>query len=1002
MSDSDTNKIDLVREKLSRMNGREYWRSLDEAADSREFQEMIKKEFPREAELWGDGYSRRDFLKVMGASLSLGGLTACIKQPEEKIVPYVKAPEMLVPGTPLKYATAHVLGGYAVGILATSHMGRPTHIQGNPDHPSSLGATDVYAIASLLNLYDPDRSQTVQYRGNISNWEKFFSDARLQLEAQRPLGGAGLRILTPNITSPTLGGQLQALQAAFPKAQWHQYEPCSMDNVREGARLAFGEYLQPRYHFDKADIILSLDADFLGTGPGNVRHARDFANRRRVKGTRANLNRLYCAESTPTITGGMADHRFVMRASEVEGFARVIAGRLNVPGVGNASTVVDENKISAVLSDLQRHRGASIILAGNHQPPVVHALAHAMNAALGNIGNTVEYAEPAEVKPVNHHQSLAELVADITKASVDMLLILGGNPVYDAPADMQFGTLLERVKFSVHLSMYEDETSAKCLWHLPESHYLEAWSDARALDGTVTIMQPLILPLYSTKSIHEVLDHLTGEGRAGDEIVRAHWKGKERGTDFESWWRQSLNDGLVAGSAIQPKAVSLKNVVWNFAPHLEDNATEGGVEIMFRPDPSIYDGRFANNGWLQELPKQVTRITWDNVALMAPAMIRRMNLKDGDIVALSINGATVKAPAWTLPGHPDNAVTLHLGYGRAKAGRIGTGIGANAYALRTSATPWFSAGVQIGKSGEWYKVASTQEHWSMEGRPIIREASVEKFLAEPDFAKHMAHAPTDKESFYPPYAYDGYAWGMAIDLNACTGCNACMIACQSENNIPVVGKAQVERGREMHWIRVDRYYVGSDLDNPEMAVMPVACQHCENAPCEPVCPVAATTHDHEGLNVMTYNRCVGTRYCSNNCPYKVRRYNFLQYSDTKTESLQLAHNPDVTVRNRGIMEKCTYCIQRISAARIEAKKENRLIRDGEVVTACQAACPAQAIVFGDINDKASRVASMKSEPRAYGLLAELNTKPRTSYLAKLRNPHPDLAEKTLSTTDHHG
>ncbi len=991
--------IDDVRAKLANTGGKEYWRSLDELADSDDFKAFVQKEFPREAETFGNGYSRRDFLKVMGASLSLAGLTACVKQPEEKIVPYVKAPEHLVPGKPLYYATAFVLGGYATGVLAKSHMGRPTGIEGNPDHPASLGAADIFCTASLLDLYDPDRLQGVQYKGEPSSWERFTQTVRPLVAVQRSLRGAGIRILTQNVTSPTLGWQIQSILDEFPEAKWHQYEPCGLDNVREGTKLAFGEYLHTRYHFDKADIVLSLDADFLGTGPANVRHAYDFANRRRVSGTQAKMSRLYCAESTPTITGGMADHRMRMKASEVEEFARTIAYHLGATAAPTGSSGIAAKKLDSLISDLKNHRGSSIIIAGNHQPPVVHAFAHAMNIALGNVGVTVEYTEPVEVNPVNHVQSLKSLADDIANGAVDMLLVLGGNPAYDAPRDTKFGDLLGNVPFSLHVSLHDNETSFACQWQLPESHYLEAWGDARAFDGTATIMQPLILPLYASKSSNEVLDLMFGSNRPGEELVRAYWKSKSSQVGFESWWRKSLNDGVVAGTALQPKPAKLIAAGWSKTTSLNSN----DLELMFRPDPSVFDGRFANNGWLQELPKHITRNTWDNVALMSPMTMEKYELSDGDVVELTFNGVSAKLPAWTMPGHPDDSATMHLGYGRTRAGRVGTGIGANVYALRTSSSQYFASGATIAKTGIRYKVACTQDHWSMENRPIVREATTSEFNKHPEFAKHMAHRPTEKETFYPPYTYDGYAWAMAIDLNACTGCNACMIACVAENNIPVVGKAQVENGREMHWIRVDRYYVGSDLDNPEMVVMPVACQHCENAPCEPVCPVAATTHDHEGLNVMTYNRCVGTRYCSNNCPYKVRRYNFLQYSDTHTESLQLLRNPDVTVRNRGVMEKCTYCVQRISAARIEAKKENRLIRDGEIVTACQSACPAQAITFGDMNDKSSKIAQMKADPREYGLLAELNTKPRTSYLAKLRNPHPNSEDvKEKITSDHHG
>ncbi|MEO8167052.1 MAG: 4Fe-4S dicluster domain-containing protein, partial [bacterium] len=582
--------------------------------------------------------------------------------------------------------------------------------------------------------------------------------------------------------------------------------------------------------------------------------------------------------------------------------------------------------------------------------------------------------------------------------SVDMLLIFGCNPVYNAPADMKFGDLISKVAFTVHLATHEDETSLKCLWHIPESHYLEAWGDARAFDGTATIMQPLILPLYATRSLHEVLDSMFASGRDGEEIVKSYWQKKAGVPDFNSWWRKSLNDGVVAGTAFSPKQVAASNVNWKFS-----SPASQGMEIIFRPDQSIHDGRFSNNPWLQELPKHISRVAWDNIALVSPSSAQKLGLELGDMMELTISGRSEKFPAWIMPGHPDESVTVYFGYGRTKAGKVGTGIGANAFALRSSDTIYFASGLQIKKTGKQVELASTQDHGSMEGRPIVREASITEFNAKPDFAQHMAHKPNQEQSFYPEYKYDGYKWAMTIDLNACVGCNACMIACVSENNIPVVGKSQVDNGREMHWIRIDRYYVGNDLDNPELVVMPVTCQHCENAPCEPVCPVLATQHDHEGLNVMTYNRCVGTRYCGDNCPYKVRRFNFLQYSDTTTKTFQLMRNPDVTVRNRGVMEKCSYCLQRISAARIEAKKDDRMIRDGEVVTACQSACPTQAIWFGDMNDKTSKIAELKADPRAYGLLEELNTKPRTSYLAKLRNPNPELvSENQANEPTHHG
>ena len=982
-------KLDLqtIRQRLSEGNGRQRWRSLEQLADTEEFREFLQREFPREASVWEDGVSRRSFLKIMGASLSLAGLSACVKQPDEKIIPYVKQPEIVVPGRPLSFATAMVMGGYATGILVTSNMGRPTKIEGNPDHPYSLGSTDAFTQASILGLYDPDRSQVVLNKGSINTWSKFVDTLQLALKIQRPLKGAGLRILTETVTSPTLGNQLQALLEMFPQAKWHQYEPVNLDSVRDGAMMAFGEHLQTHYHFDKADVILSLDADFLGSGPAHVRDARDFASRRRVEGARADINRLYAAESTPSITGGMADHRMRVKAAEVESLARAVAAGVGITVVSAPSLNENQtNWIGAVIGDLQKHRGASIVIPGPEQPGIVHALAHVINQALGSNGKTITYTNTPEVSSVNKSDSLQSLVDDMNSGAVDILVIIDTNPVYDAFQDMNFAEALGKVKFSAHLGLYEDETSAKCIWHIPESHYLESWSDARAFDGTTTIMQPLIAPLYNTKSSHELLDEILGEfGRKGYDIVTEYWKSQKSDIGFDGFWRTALNNGIVEGTTLPSRTVSLRTTAdtWESGP-----PSDQGMELIFRPDPTVWDGRFANNGWLQELPKPITKLTWDNAAYVSPATAEKLGVRNEDMVELKSNGQAVEAPIWIWPGHPDDSVTLHLGYGRIRAGRIGSSIGVNGYALRTSSDAWVAQGLEVRKTGRRYTLACTQDHSSMEGRELVRQASVEKFLADPAFAKKLEHIPAEAESLFPRVESDGYAWGMTIDLNSCTGCNACVIACQSENNIPIVGKEQVERGREMHWIRIDRYYEG-ELDDPETHIQPVTCMHCEMAPCEVVCPVAATTHDSEGLNVMTYNRCVGTRYCANNCPYKVRRFNFLQYSDTETETYKMMNNPDVTVRNRGVMEKCTYCVQRISHARIDAKTEGRSMQDGDVVTACQSACPSQAIMFGNINDKNSRIAKLKADPRDYNLLSELNTKPRTSYLAKIKNPNPE-------------
>jgi len=635
------------------------------------------------------------------------------------------------------------------------------------------------------------------------------------------------------------------------------------------------------------------------------------------------------------------------------------------------------------------------VIPGEEQPAAVHALAHAMNQALGAAGKTVFHTEPVEAEPAMQIESLRQLATDASQGLVDVLLILGGNPVFSAPADVELGTALAKVGLRIHVGLYEDETAELCHWHVPQAHALETWSDARAYDGTVTVMQPLIEPLYDGKSLHEVVAAIfTKQEPSSYALVRDTWKTKV-GADFERVWRRTLHDGVMRDSAFAPKQVSLKG---DWAAHLAEakpeaarKSPEGGLEIAFRPDPTIFDGRFANNGWLQELAKPQTKLSWDNAAIVGPATAERLGLQNQEVVELRFNGRSVEAPVWIQPGHAADCVTVHLGYGRRRTGRVGAGAGFDAYQIRTSQAPWAGVGLALQKTGKRRPLAATQLHHSMEGRHIVVAAPLEEFRAHPDFAQQQVETPAADETIFPPYKYDGYAWGMSIDLNACVGCNACVIACQAENNISVVGRDQVIRGREMHWIRVDRYYKGG-LDNPETYLQPVPCMQCENAPCEVVCPVGATNHSAEGLNDMVYNRCVGTRYCSNNCPYKVRRFNFYLYADWTTDSLKGVRNPNVTVRSRGVMEKCTYCVQRINAAKIEAEKQDRKVRDGEIQTACQQACPAEAIVFGDINDRQSRVAKLKANPRNYGLLADLNTRPRTTYLARVTNPNPEITK----------
>jgi MoCo/4Fe-4S cofactor protein with predicted Tat translocation signal len=999
---SKKGKVDLesVRSQIEQVaeqkTGPEYWRSLEELAGSAEFQEALHREFPKGASEWLDSISRRGFLKVMGASLGLAGMTACVKLPNEPIVPYVRQPEDVVPGRPMFYATAVTLGGYASPVLVESHLGRPTKIEGNDLHPASLGGTDIFVQASILGLYDPDRSQTVASMGDVRSWQAFTSAIRGPLSAQKALQGAGIRILTPTISSPTLADQLRNFLKIYPQAKWHVYEPVNRDNVLEGAKLAFGQPVETRYDFSKADVIVSLDADFLYAGfPGNVRYIRDFAARRNPDG---NMNRLYVIESTPTSTGAKADHRWSGRS----GWVAALATRLAQNQFISAATSVNgeiagevPGSIGTLIQELLAHRGSCLVVAGDHQSPEVHGLTHAMNAKLGNVGKTVFYSDPVDANPVNHTESIKDLVADMNGGKVDLLVILGGNPAYEAPADLNFADVLKnsKVPLRVHLGLYQNETAELCQWHVNQAHELEAWGDARAYDGTVSIIQPMIAPLYGGKSALEFVALLSGQADVtAHELVRAYWQKQHAEADFEQFWRKSLHDGWIEATTFAPKTLALKNT--NFRGTTFADAGTGGMELNFRRDPTIYDGQFSNNGWLQELPKPMSKLTWDNAVLIGPKMADRLGLKTEDVVEVELNGRKVTGPVWIQAGHPDNSVTVTLGYGRTRAGRVGTAQGFNAYALRTSAAPWVTTGVQIRKTGQTYKLASTQGYQTMDTpdgahRPLVREATLEEYKKDPSFAKE--EQPPPGLTLYPAYDYsrEDYAWGMAIDLNRCVGCNNCILACQSENNIAVVGKEQTVRGRHMHWLRVDAYYQG-DRDNPKAFFQPVPCMQCENAPCEVVCPVGATNHTSEGLNDMVYNRCVGTRYCSNNCPYKVRRFNFLLFQDWTTPQYKMMRNPDVSVRSRGVMEKCTYCVQRISERRIDAEREDRKITDSEVQTACQQSCPAEAIIFGNTNDPNSKVSELKAQTRNYSLLGELNTRPRTTYLAEVRNPNPEL------------
>jgi MoCo/4Fe-4S cofactor protein with predicted Tat translocation signal len=953
-----------------RQGGPRFWKSLEEWSQSPEFLPYLHREFPEHASEWTEGLSRRRFLQLMGASFALAGLAGCSRTPPEKLVPYVQRPEEIVPGRPLHYATTFSHRGYGKGVIVRSDMGRPTKIEGNPQHPASLGATDVFMQASILDLYDPDRSQILRQGENIATWDDFTQFAGTRVQEHEADQGAGLFLLTGRLVSPTFWDQLRRLKQRFPQMTWCEHEPAAP--VR--AQADNGKTIEPIYDLSRADVILSLDCDFLLHGAANLALTRAFSERRRDPDR--DFNRLYVVESATTITGAKADRRWRRKPSEIAVFAQQLADTILR---GATATPADLQQLTA---DLQQHRGTSVIMAGDYQPEIVHALAFQLNQALGNIGATVRYHEApnAGIAPT----PLNDFVAALHRGRARTLLIAGLNPVYALPPDLDFAGALASVPHSIHLSLHDDETSAHCAWHVPESHYLESWGDLLAFDGTPSLVQPLIEPLYpGSASLLEVMSLFVDlPPRTGYDIVHDFWQPRMPGDG----WERSLNQGVVTGviGVSLPPPVFVENVAPP-SPQPPSNATE--LEILFRPDDSVDDGRYANNGWLQELPRPLSKLTWDNVAALSPETARQLGVKTGDVVTLTVEQRSVRAPIWVQPGHADGCVSVTLGYGRTAAGQTGNGVGFGANLLRSSAAPWALDGLRVEKTGETHQLASTQQHFAMERRGLVQVQPLADYRRDPAHAKEEKPDPPTQDDLYPPFAYQGHAWAMSIDLNTCTGCNACVLACQAENNIPVVGRDQVWRGREMHWIRVDLYFDGEPAE-PAMHFEPVTCMQCEQAPCEVVCPVAATVYTSEGLNDMVYNRCVGTRYCSNNCPYKVRRFNFLAYNDVSHPTLALQKNPDVTVRSRGVMEKCTYCVQRIESARHQAEAESRPIRDGEIVTACQAACPAEAIVFGDKNDPGSRVSKLKALPRDYGLLADLNTHPRTTYLSKVTNPPP--------------
>ncbi len=1022
-----------------------YWRSLAQIEDSPEFRVALEREFPEGASELPEGISRRDMMMLVGASLSLAGLAGCIRRPVEEIVPYVTAPEEIVPGVPRYYATTMPFRRSAYGLIVESHEGRPTKIEGNPSHPSTLGASSARVQASVLGLYDPDRSQSVTQQGTRKSWNDFIAAWGQLSKAHDADGGASLAVLSESFSSPTLARLVSELRARYPRVQWATYDAVSDESRLAGLKQATGRDVDLMLRLDRASVILALDADPLLTDPEMIRHARGFADGRRTGASGGAMNRLYAVEGVYSLTGAMADHRLRLKSQQIPSFLAALAARIASPANGAANQAgagvpdVDPRWIDALAKDLQANRGKSLIVAGERQPAAVHAAVCALNTQLGNTGKTVSYYETKDAA-LPTVSSLASLVSAMKGGSLQTLVILGGNPVFDAPADLDFASAMSKVPHTIALGHAVDETSSKAEWHIPRAHYLESWGDARAVGGTLSLVQPLILPLFGGKSAVEVLGLIVaGQDRPGYDIVRETWKPILGEGEFDKTWNRVLHDGLFAGSQLPEVVPSLTgqplaelarlNGGTGAATRRADAAPADGLEIVFVPSSWLHDGRFANDGWLQELPDPLTKLTWDNPALVSPKTAETLGLAPEEMVRLDYAGRSLELPVWILPGMADGVVAVTLGYGRQRAGRVGSNVGFNTFTVRTSQAPGSGGGAKLTRLGRKYALSTTQHHGSMEGRPLVRESTLEEHRAElgsrPTGAEggHAADSPRaanaevpgpstgsgpsrvssgdgklgvfEEEphhfSLWKEHTYDqGHQWGMTIDLNACIGCNACMTACQSENNVPVVGKIQVAKDREMHWLRVDRYFSGEPSGSPEIVFQPVPCMQCEDAPCEQVCPVAATVHDAQGLNVMVYNRCIGTRYCSNNCPYKVRRFNFFNFTKDTPEILRLVMNPDVTVRSRGVMEKCTYCTQRINRAKIDAKLAGRELRDGDVKTACQQACPASAIEFGDIRDQSSRVVKAKGDPRNYALLDELNTRPRTTYLAKVRNPNPDL------------
>jgi MoCo/4Fe-4S cofactor protein with predicted Tat translocation signal len=1018
---------------------RDYWRSLEHLAQTPEIRAMAENEFssydPDEM-MKLPLVTRRRFVQLMSASMALAGLTlsGCRRWPQDKLAPYTSNPTNRIPGVPEQYATVMEISGVASPLLVTSFDGRPIKIEGNPSHPYSqtvagkIGAADAMAQASVLELYDPDRLTSVIDRtgsaDKLSDWDSFAAALRGAMSALPGDSMQGLAILSQASSSPTRHRFREQISKQYPKIQWVEFESLSRDNEIAGSVLALGKSARQVLHLDKASVMVFLDADPLLTHPAHVKYASDWASKRRSADL-GSMNRVYVAESALTTTGAVADVRMGVLPSQISPILAALAATL---GVGTASAQLSSDQqdfVNRAAADIKAHPNAAVVALGSHVAPQDQALCLALNNAIGAVGNTLTLHEvPIDQRP-DHFEALAQLTDEIKSGAVSTLIMLGGNPVYDSPADIDFAGALKAVGTSIHLTLYDNETSALCKWVIPQAHYLESWSDARAYDGTISVVQPLIEPLYGGMTPEQLLAFIAGEKQMdSDVLVRATFSSLLPSGDSDTEYRRVLNDGMLAGTAYPEISATIQPVV----PAAAAASETSGFEIRFLASPYLYDGRFAGSGWLQEMPNPMTKLVWDNAALISKADAEQLDVGIGDMLQITLDSKSLLIPAFILPGQPKGVIGLNLGYGRTAAGHIGTGVGVNVNVLRTRANAFAAAGAKVVKTGDTYGLVTTQDYHLIDSiginqrqeqvgkekftsGEIIKDATLAEYSADPAIFHRKEDGSIALQLWEPPNAFnDPHAWGMAIDLGSCIGCHACVVACQAENNIPIVGKDQVERNRQMHWIRIDRYFKGeADDPNPEVVYQPLTCQQCENAPCEQVCPVGATMHDTEGLNVMVYNRCVGTRYCSNNCPYKVRRFNYLDFQsqDPRNDKYpkpylnipdqqqleqvnkikRMVFNPEVTVRMRGVMEKCTFCVQRIHTTQTAKRAAGEELVDGDIVTACQQACPTQAIVFGDLNDPNSRVAQWHQNNRAYGLLdADLNTRPRNRYLAKISNP----------------